>query len=88
MVVGLSALLRSTAAVAGVAIALNFIPIFMKSMVDERITGFFPINMGEVALRAVQQSDLHPWQPVISGVVIAVAGVAFACYRVSRRQLQ
>ena len=81
LVVGLSGFFRSTAPVAGIAIGLNFIPLFFNRIVDGKIIGFFPINAGEVMSNAAEGNHLGPWQPVVSGICIAVAGVAFACWR-------
>jgi len=49
---------------------------------------FFPVNIGAIATNAVRSEPLTPWQPVISGIVILLVAVAFACYRIDRRQLQ
>ena len=88
LVVGLSGLFRSTAPVAGIAIGLNFIPLFFNRIVDQKITGFFPINADRLTIEAARGNHLTPWHPVISGICIAIIGVSFACYRISRRQLQ
>jgi ABC-2 type transport system permease protein len=88
IVVGLSGLFRSNAPIAGIAIGMNFVPLFFFRIVDRKITGLFPINITAIATEAVHSHHLTPWEPVVSGTLLAVIGVAFACLRVSRRQLQ
>ena len=88
IVVGLSGFFRSNAPVAGIAIGMNFVPLFFFRIVDQKITGLFPINIGAIATEAVHSHHLTPWEPVVSGTALAVAGIAFACVRISRRQLQ
>lgn len=88
IVAGLSGLFRSSAPVAGIAIGLNFVPLFFFHVIDEKYGGLFPISIGVIAAHAVHGQHLTPWEPVVSGVVLAVPGIAFACVRISRRQLQ
>lgn len=88
IVVGLSGFFRSSAPVAGIAIAINFVPLFFFRIVDQKFAGLFPINIEAIATEAVHGHHLTPWEPVVSGTVLAILGIAFTCLRISRRQLQ
>ena len=88
IVVGLSAFFRSTPPIAGIAIGLGFIPLFFQGVVTKKFANIFPIFIGDIATEAARGHHLTPWEPVVSGVVIAAACVAVACYRINRRQLQ
>jgi len=88
IVLGLSGVFRASAPIAGIAIGIGFVPFFFDRFVTEKVTMFFPVNIGAIATNAVRSEPLTPWQPAVSGIVILLVAVAFACYRIDRRQLQ
>ena len=88
VVMGLSAFFRTTAPIAGIAIGLGFLPLFLQRFVTAKVINLFPVNIGAIAGHAVRGEALTPWQPVICGIIIAVVALTVACYRIERRQLQ
>lgn len=88
VVFALGAFFRSTAVVAGIAIALGFIPLTFSHLIDGRIVNFFPVEIAKLADSAAQGHALTPLQPLVSGLILAVACLAFAAFRMRRRQLQ
>ena len=88
LVIGLSGLFRSSAPIAGIAIGMGFVPLFFNDLIPQQLTNLFPVEIGNIASQAVRGDHLAPWQPVICGVAWLVVSLAFACYRIERRQLQ
>lgn len=89
VIMALSSIFRSQALVAGIAIGMIFLPFIFQGIGPARKwADLFPIMMGEVASFAAQGRQLPPWEPVVSSLVILPACVAFACYRLSKKQLQ
>ena len=88
LVVGLSGLFRSSAPIAGIAIGMGFVPLFFNDKVPQQLTNLFPVEIGNIASQAVRGDHLAPWQPVVCGIALLAVSLAFACYRIERRQLQ
>jgi ABC-2 type transport system permease protein len=83
-----SAHLRSTAPIAGIAIAIGFLPLFFFGIVDQKVTSLFPVNMGAIASHAADGEPLRPWAPVVVSAVVVLVSPIIASWSINRRQLQ
>lgn len=87
IVLALSMVFNSTAAIAGVGIALGFLPLVLGQQVDGKLVGMFPMAIFAPAVQAARGEHVGPWQPVVAGLVIMVLSLVFTCHRLTRRQL-
>lgn len=89
LIMALSSIFRSQAPVAGLAIVMIYLPLIFGGIPAVRIWArLFPVEMGSVASSLAQGSPPAFWEPVVSSLVILPLCLAFACYRLSRKQLQ
>jgi ABC-2 type transport system permease protein len=90
LVVGLSGLFDSPPLIGGIVIGLYFVPLLVAGAVSHKYVGLFPVWMGQVAhsLAIGERTYGWDWEPVWSCLVLIPLSLAFACYRLSRAQLQ
>lgn len=88
IVVNLSSVFRSQPLVAGAVIGVSFLSLTFGRLLDGRVREIFPAYMGPLAAQAAQGVRMGPWEPLVVSLVALPLCLAFACYRLTRKQLQ
>lgn len=88
IIMALSVIFRSQAPVAGVVIGVTFLSLTFGRLVAGQWSHLFPVYMGPLATQAAQGAHMGPWEPLVTSLIALPLCVAFACYRLTRKQLQ
>jgi ABC-2 type transport system permease protein len=88
IILALSTLFRSQAAVAGVVFGLGFLPFVAAGALSVKWVGLTPVWMGDAASKLAAGLHGTPWEPAVASLIYLPLCLAFACYRLRRKQLQ
>ncbi len=88
IILALSTIFSSQGPVAGVVFGLGFLPFPAALVLPLSVLGLAPVFIGQPALLAAAGQHIRPWEPVVSALVLLPVCLAFACARLSRKQLQ
>jgi ABC-type transport system involved in multi-copper enzyme maturation permease subunit len=88
IILALSTVFRSQAPVAGVVFGLGFLPFVAGRALSEKWVGLTPVWMGEGASQAAAGMHISTWEPMVASLLYVPLCVAFACWRLRRKQLQ